>query len=89
MPTAVCLKYRRRPDATELGPVSHGACLLVKEPASDDSSMLLEEWSNLWMIDDASLRERSLYLMRTLGAADLLVSDISSVVIDYLLLIVR
>jgi len=43
-------------------------------------------WSHLWIIDDAWLHERKLTLYQLLGATDALVSDISSVVIDYLLL---
>jgi CDP-glycerol glycerophosphotransferase (TagB/SpsB family) len=43
-------------------------------------------WSNLRIVDDAWLRARSLSLYECLGATDLLISDISSVVIDYLLL---
>ena len=42
--------------------------------------------SNLWIVDDAWLRDRRVSLYEFLGATDLLVSDISSVVIDYLLL---
>jgi len=44
------------------------------------------DWSHLWIIDDAWLRERMLSLYELLAASDALVSDISSVVIDYLLL---
>jgi CDP-glycerol glycerophosphotransferase (TagB/SpsB family) len=43
-------------------------------------------FSNLLIVDDAWLRERRVSLYEFLGATDLLVSDISSVVIDYLLL---
>ena len=43
-------------------------------------------WSNLLIVDDAWMRARSLSLYEFLGATDLLISDISSVVIDYLLL---
>ena len=43
-------------------------------------------WSNLLIVDDAWLRSRSLSLYEFLGATELLISDISSVVIDYLLL---
>lgn len=43
-------------------------------------------WSNLLIVDDAWLKERRLSLYEFLGATDLLISDISSVVIDYLLL---
>jgi CDP-glycerol glycerophosphotransferase (TagB/SpsB family) len=42
--------------------------------------------SHLWIIDDNWLAERRLTLYQLLGATDALVSDISSVVIDYLLL---
>ena len=41
---------------------------------------------NLLIVDDVWLRDRSLSLYEFLGATDLLISDISSVVIDYLLL---
>ena len=43
-------------------------------------------FSNLLIVDDAWLRERRVSLYEFLGATDLLISDISSVVIDYLLL---
>lgn len=46
----------------------------------------VRKWSNLLAVDDDWLRERSLSLYEMLGATDLLISDISSVVIDYLLL---
>ncbi|MEX1116265.1 MAG: CDP-glycerol glycerophosphotransferase family protein [Akkermansiaceae bacterium] len=64
---------------------SHNAVLLVKPHpmAAFDGSAT---WSNLLIVDDAWLRERSLSLYELLGATDLLISDISSVVIDYLLL---
>lgn len=45
-----------------------------------------KSWSNLWIVDDAWLRQHSLSLYELLGATTLLISDISSVVIDYLLL---
>ena len=44
------------------------------------------EWSHLRIVDDAWLRARKLSLYELLGASDCLISDISSVVIDYLLL---
>ena len=44
------------------------------------------DWSHLWIIGDAWLREHRLSLYELLGATDFLISDISSVVIDYLLL---
>ncbi len=64
---------------------SLNAVLLVKPhpmAAFDESRM----WSNLLIVDDHWLRGRSLSLYEFLGATDLLISDISSVVIDYLLL---
>lgn len=64
---------------------SRNAVLLVKPHpmAAFDAS---RSWSHLLIVDDAWLRERSLSLYEFLGATDLLISDISSVVIDYLLL---
>ena len=61
------------------------ALLLVKPHpmATFDTS---REWSNLLIVDDAWLRERRISLYELLGATELLISDISSVVIDYLLL---
>lgn len=43
-------------------------------------------WSHLLIVDDQWLKDRSLSLYQTLGASDMLISDISSVVVDYLLL---
>jgi len=64
---------------------SRNAVLLVKPHpmAAFDQS---QSWSNLFIVDDQWLRDRSLSLYQTLGASDVLISDISSVVIDYLLL---
>ena len=45
-----------------------------------------QEWSHLRIVDDAWLRARRLSLYRVVGAADLLISDVSSVTIDYLVL---
>ncbi len=42
--------------------------------------------SHLWIVDDNWLADRKLTLYQLLGAADCLISDVSSVVIDYLLL---
>jgi CDP-glycerol glycerophosphotransferase (TagB/SpsB family) len=64
---------------------SRNAVLLVKpHPMAEFEAS--EAWSNLLIVDDAWLRERRLSLYEFLGATDLLISDISSVVIDYLLL---
>jgi CDP-glycerol glycerophosphotransferase (TagB/SpsB family) len=43
-------------------------------------------WSHLWIVDIKWLQERCVSLYEFLGATELLISDISSVVIDYLLL---
>ena len=44
------------------------------------------ELSNLLVVDDQWLRDRGLTLYEVLGQMDILVSDISSVVVDYLIL---
>jgi CDP-glycerol glycerophosphotransferase (TagB/SpsB family) len=64
---------------------AHNAMLLVK-PHPMAASGVDGRWGHLRIVDDAWLRDRSLSLYQCLGAADLLISDISSVVIDYLLL---
>jgi CDP-glycerol glycerophosphotransferase (TagB/SpsB family) len=46
----------------------------------------LKSFSHLWIVDDSWLHQKSLSLYELLGASDALISDISSVVIDYLLL---
>jgi CDP-glycerol glycerophosphotransferase (TagB/SpsB family) len=73
------------PDELNTWLKSRNAVLLVKPhpmSAFDQS----REWSNLLVVNDAWLRERRLSLYELLGATDLLISDISSAVIDYLLL---
>jgi CDP-glycerol glycerophosphotransferase (TagB/SpsB family) len=64
---------------------SRNAVLMVK-PHPMAAFEAAKTWSNLLIVDDAWLRGRSLSLYEFLGATDLLISDISSVVIDYLLL---
>jgi CDP-glycerol glycerophosphotransferase len=64
---------------------SRDAFLVVK-PHPMAASNPSGKWSNLLIVDDLWLRVRALSLYETLGAADLLISDISSVVIDFLLL---
>ncbi len=63
----------------------HGAVLFVKPHpmAACDSS---QSGNRVRIIDDAWLREKSLSLYEFLGATHCLISDVSSVVIDYLLL---
>jgi CDP-glycerol glycerophosphotransferase len=73
------------PDELNAFLASRDAVLLVK-PHPMAASAASGTWSHLRIVDDAWLRERSLSLYEVLGATDLLVSDISSVVIDYLLL---
>jgi CDP-glycerol glycerophosphotransferase (TagB/SpsB family) len=64
---------------------ARNAVLLAKPHpmAAFDAS---RSWSNLWMVDDGWLGQRRLSLYELLGATELLISDVSSVVIDYLLL---
>ena len=64
---------------------ARNAVLLVK-PHPMAASNRAKPLSNLWIVDDAWIHEHSLSLYELLGATDLLISDISSVVIDYLLL---
>lgn len=64
---------------------SHGAFLIIKPHPMANSSGY-SSLSNLLIIDDHWLRQRMLSLYELLGATSLLISDISSVVIDYLLL---
>jgi CDP-glycerol glycerophosphotransferase (TagB/SpsB family) len=64
---------------------SRNAVMLVK-PHPMAAFGASKTWSHLWIVDDAWLRQRRLSLYELLGATDLLISDISSVVIDYLLL---
>jgi CDP-glycerol glycerophosphotransferase (TagB/SpsB family) len=73
------------PDELNSFLASRNAVLLVK-PHPMAASGTPGNWSHLRIVDDAWLRERSLSLYECLGAADLLISDISSAVIDYLLL---
>lgn len=61
-------------------------CFLLVKPHPMAASGGVRQWSNLILIDDRWLCERSVSLYETLGASDLLISDVSSVVIDYLLL---
>jgi CDP-glycerol glycerophosphotransferase (TagB/SpsB family) len=73
------------PDGLNAFLKARNAVLLVK-PHPMAACEASGSWSHLRIVDDAWLRARSLSLYECLGAADLLISDISSVVIDYLLL---
>lgn len=73
------------PDELNAFLASRNAMLLVK-PHPMAASGTPGTWSHLRIVDDTWLRERSLSLYELLGATELLISDISSVVIDYLLL---
>ena len=63
----------------------HNAVLLVK-PHPMAAAGGMRDRGNIIIADAGWLRERSLSLYELLGATELLISDISSVVIDYLLL---
>jgi CDP-glycerol glycerophosphotransferase (TagB/SpsB family) len=73
------------PDELNTWLKQRNAALLVK-PHPMSAFDKSRTWSNLWMVDDAWLRERKLSLYELLSATDVLISDISSAVIDYLLL---
>ena len=62
----------------------HHAILWVK-PHPMASSLSAREWSHIRIIEDESLVEDGLSLYQLLAASDLLITDISSVVIDFLL----
>lgn len=64
---------------------AHNAMLLVK-PHPMAVFDQTQEWSHLKIVGHGWLRNNRLSLYQTLAAADVLVSDISSVVIDFLLL---
>lgn len=63
----------------------HRTLLLVK-PHPMAAFAGPRSWSNVAVVDDAWLRAEGLSLYQALGAASVLVSDVSSVTIDYLLL---
>lgn len=63
----------------------HDAVMMVK-PHPMAAAGSSESWSHLRIINDAWLSSRGLSLYQILGASSVLISDISSVVIDYLLL---
>ncbi len=60
--------------------------IAVVKPHPMASSSEPRTFSNLLIVDDAWLRERGISLYEFLSATDLLISDVSSVVTDYLLL---
>ena len=63
---------------------SHNIMIWVK-PHPMSAFEKAEEWSHLLIVDDDWLRRRGLSLYEALAASDALISDISSVVVDYLL----
>ncbi|MCH7227979.1 CDP-glycerol glycerophosphotransferase family protein [Haloferula sp. A504] len=63
----------------------HKARMVVK-PHPMASTSGFQSWSHLKIIDDAWLAGRSVSLYELLGASAMLITDISSAVIDYLLL---
>lgn len=72
-------------DALDAVLARHRTLLLVK-PHPMAAFGGVQAWRNVCVVDDAWLRSESLSLYQVLGAADALVSDVSSVTIDYLLL---
>lgn len=60
------------------------ATLLVK-PHPMSEQVPIDTTTSVWVIDDAWIRDRGLSLYSVVGACDVLVSDVSSVVVDYLL----
>jgi CDP-glycerol glycerophosphotransferase len=59
--------------------------ILILKPHPMAIAPELKSSSHLWIVDDSWLHLKSLSLYELLGATDLLISDISSVLIDYLL----
>ncbi|QTN32192.1 CDP-glycerol glycerophosphotransferase family protein [Akkermansiaceae bacterium] len=60
--------------------------ILLVKPHPMAAFQGLRQWSHLLVVDDAWLGRKRVSLYEALGATELLISDISSVVIDYLLL---
>ena len=60
------------------------ATLWIK-PHPMASGLTAREWSHIRIVEDHSLCEDNLSLYQLLGASDLLITDISSVLIDFLL----
>lgn len=73
------------PSALNAFLASHQAVMMVK-PHPQSAFQGVSEFTHLHIVDDAWLRSRSVSLYELLGASDLLVSDVSSVTVDYLLL---
>ncbi len=73
------------PEALNALLAAHGAVALVK-PHPLAATAGRQTWSHLQIVDDAWLRERRTSLYELLAATDVLVSDVSSVTVDFLLL---
>jgi len=63
----------------------HQALMIVK-PHPQAAFEALDEMSHLRIVDDTWLRDKGVSLYELLGASHVLISDISSVTVDYLLL---
>ena len=73
------------PDALNAFLASRATMAFVK-PHPLAASAGRQEWSHLQIIDDTWLRERRTSLYELLAASDVLISDLSSVTVDFLLL---
>jgi CDP-glycerol glycerophosphotransferase len=60
--------------------------IMIAKPHPMASKGDSQSLSNLWLIDNNWLNEKNVSLYEMLGASDCLLTDVSSVVIDYLLL---
>lgn len=63
---------------------NHASLWIKPHPMA--SGLSAREWSHIRIVEDHSLREDDLSLYQLLGASDLLITDISSVLIDFLLI---
>ena len=64
-----------------------GIVLVIKlHPFQDKAKIMLHSCSNVFLLDNEELNKRGLHINHILGKADALISDYSSVAVDYLLL---
>ncbi|MDZ7690998.1 MAG: CDP-glycerol glycerophosphotransferase family protein [Balneolaceae bacterium] len=59
-------------------------CILKPHPMAPDYNQ--ESLSNIWIIDDNWITDFGITLYHLLGCSDILISDLSSVMVDYLLI---
>lgn len=85
LPTGSPFEFDVDPEDLAAHLAARGAALIVKQHWM--AAFAGEQrWGDLRVVDDAWLRERSVSLYQVLGAAGALISDVSSVTIDFLLL---